>query len=190
MTTYTELWREIEGRLLAASALMRADAPALAARLDVEFRSWLEHNELELALDELLNGAEEVNAVLRRRFWEELATAAMRMALKRQLLRIAGRIPDLEPHIFGTEHSPAYVYCDFNGSIEADMSSLNSVETALDFARLHIVPFASQSLILYDENTEDDGTPKWLLASALVVEYEPFGLVAKVSPYSYCSRPR
>jgi len=190
VTTYTELWREIKARLLAASALMRADAPALHGRLTAEFRSWLEHNELELALDELLAGAEDGGVILRRRFWEELGTAAMRMTLEQQFLRIAERIADLEPHIFGTEHSPPYVCCDFNGLIETDVYSLNGVGTALDFARLRILPRASQRLILYDADIGSDGTPTWLLASALVAEHEPFGLVAQVSPNSYRSQPR
>ena len=148
MTTYTELWREIEARLGAAFALLRADAPAVAARRDVGFRNWLDHNELELALDELLDGAQEDSPVLRRRFWEELATAAMRMTLQRQFLEIAGRIPNLEPHIFGTGQSPPYVYCDFNGLIETDIYSLNGIGTALDFARLRMIPSASQDLVL------------------------------------------
>ena len=91
----------------------------------------------------------------------------------------------MEPHTFGTEHSPPYVYCDFNGFIETDVYSLNGVGTALDFARPRIVPFASQGLILYAEDGDDAGRPTWLLANARVVEHEPFGLVAKVSPDSY-----
>ena len=114
----------------------------------------------------------------------------MRMSLKRQFLRIADRIPDLEPHIFGTKHVTPHVYCDFNGLIQAEMYSLNGVGTALDFARLRIVPFASQRLILYDADCGDDGSPTWLLASALVTEHEPFGLVAKVSRESFRSQPR
>jgi hypothetical protein len=80
--------------------------------------------------------------------------------------------------------------CDFNGGIETGVYSLNSVGTALDFARLREVPSASQRLILYDEDSEDDGTPTWLLASALVVEHEPFGLAAKVDPDAFTWRPR
>ena len=92
VTSYTKLWREVEARLLAASGLMQADAPKIYERLAPQFNEWLAHNELALALDELLYGAEDENAVLRRRFWEELATAAMRMTLGSQFLRIADRI--------------------------------------------------------------------------------------------------
>jgi hypothetical protein len=190
VTTYTELWREVEQRLLAASALMRADAPALSAQVDFEFRDYLEHNELELALDELLWGAETGEAVLRRRFWEELATAAMRMSLKEQFLRIADRIPGLEPHIFGTKQETPYIYCDFNGRISADVYSLNGVGTALDFARLRIVPCASQTVILYDGDSDEDGAQTWLLANAVITACEPFGLVAKVGRDSFRWEPR
>jgi hypothetical protein len=190
VTTYTGLWHEVDRWLRATSDLMRADLPALHARLEGAFREWLDHNELELALDELLNAAESDDGALRRRFWEQLAVAAMRMRLEAQFLRIVDRIPNLEPHIFGTEQSPPYVYCDYNGMIETGVYSLNGVGTALDFARLRAVPSASQRLILYDADSEDDGSPTWLLANALVVEHEPFGLVAKVARDTFRSRPR
>ena len=80
---------------------------------------------------------------------------------------------------------PPRVYCDFNGFIETDVYSLNGVGTALDFARLRLVPFPSLSLILYEHDSEDNGALSWLLAEAVIVEHEPHGLVAKVDPKSY-----
>jgi hypothetical protein len=189
MTTYHALWAEVEVRLSAAFRLLSADAPPVAVEVEAELAEALAHNELELALDALLEAVENT-CFVRRGFWEELAAAAMRMGLSRQFLRITDRIPQLEPHVFGTTSTPPFVSCDFNGAIEGDLYSLNGVGTALDFARLRLMPVTSQRLVLYDRDAGDDGSPTWLLADAVLVEHEPFGLVAKVSPGSFRSEPR
>ncbi len=163
---------------------MQADAPAVAAQIDSELRGWLEHNELELALDELLAGAYDSKAVLRSGFWNDLLTAAMLMGLKRQFLKIAARIP-LGPHPFGAHESLPHIYCDMNGFIEKDVYCLDGVGTALDFARLNFLPAPEQDVVLYEYDQEEDGAPSWLLANAHLTEHPPWGLVAKVDPSSY-----
>jgi hypothetical protein len=190
MTDYSELWRQIESRLRSATMLLAADNVALANKLGAEVGEWLNHNELELALDQLLAVLDDGHAAVRRRVWDELAVSALLMRLNRQFILIADRIPDLGPHVLGAEHEPPYVQCDFNGRISDELYSLNSVGTALDFARLRLVPYRSQDLILYDEDADEDGTPTWLTAAARLVEHQPFGLVACVPPGSFRTRPR
>jgi hypothetical protein len=189
---YTELWREIETRLLAAVGLLRADNPNLATRIQPGWQGFLDHNELALALDELLYGVGESgdSRALRRRFWEELLTAAMLMRLSRQFALITDHIPDLEPHTFGVDRRPLHVSCDFNGFIERDVFSLNSVGTALDFARLRLLPAASLRVVLYDADADDGGMPTWLMANADIAEHERWGLIAKADPKSFRTEPR
>jgi hypothetical protein len=114
----------------------------------------------------------------------------MLMGLKRQFLQIASRIPDLEPHVFGTEYQPMRVSCDFNGFIKPNVFSLNAVGTALDFARLSVLPVLGQRLVLYDTDAENDGTPTWLIADAQIIELESWGLVARTDPKSFRWEPR
>lgn len=185
MAKYSELWRNIETRLTAASRLMRVDAPAAAEKVSSAFQDWLAHNELELALDQLLDGVPENGPSLRRRFWEEVLTAAMLMRLEYQFLEIADHIPDLEPHTFVGRPGPPRIWCDFNGLIEESIYSLDAVGTALDMARLCLVPEPGQHVILYDTDAEEDGAPTWLLADAQIVDHPPWGLVAKTHPASF-----
>jgi hypothetical protein len=185
MIAYAQLWRVIEVRLRAAFSLMHADAPALANGIASSFESWLSHNELELALDELLDAADDASSGLRRRFWEELLTAAMHMRLAPQFARLADRIEGLEPHIFSVDQDPPHVSCDFNGFIESDVYSLDSVTTALDFARLRRIPNPGQRVVLYDADDVIDGATIWLLVDAEIVEFPPWGLVAKADRGSY-----
>ena len=53
-----------------------------------EYRSWLEHNELELALDELAAIGDALHPP--RGFWEELARAAANMRLDEKAARLRG----------------------------------------------------------------------------------------------------
>ena len=183
MGNYTEVWREIEQRLRAALSLLHADAPVAAANVDGATIEWLDHNEFELALDELRIGAEDAG-LLRRRFWEELLTAAMLMRLEHQFLQIAEGIVGLEPHAFGATGEPPRVWCDFNGMIEPTLYSINAVGTALDMARLRLPVALGQQLVLYSAD-ENEGAPAWLLVDAELLEYPPWGLVAKVLPESF-----
>jgi hypothetical protein len=190
VTSYAGLWRQVEGRLNAAYGLLRADAPEVATSVEPTVRDWLEHNELGLALDTLLDVAGDARSMVRRRFWEELLVAALRMGLERQFLRIADRITDLEPPVFAPVDLHMCVYCDFNGAIESDRYSLDSVGTALDFARARRIPVSQQTLTLYDYDSADDGGPTWLMAEAVILEHEPLGLVAQVNPLSFRSTAR
>ena len=190
MTVYTKLWDEIYGRLRAAFFLMKADSPTTANEITAHFQEYLDQNEFELALDELLSGMNETSDTLRRRIWEESLTAAMLMGLELQFHHIVERINELEPYIFDLNSESPRVYCDFNGFIQPDIYSLDGVGTALDFARLRQLPKPGQHIILYDADANEDGTPSWLLADAQIVELESYGLVAKVTPKSYRWEPR
>jgi hypothetical protein len=164
---------------------LHADAPALAADIESSFEAWLAHNELGLALDELLDAADEAAPAMRRGFWEELLVAAMRMGTSNEFFRIAERIEGLEPHAFLAHSDPPRIHCDFNGFIERNVYSLNAVATALDFARLRCMPVPQQRVVLYDEVQQRDGSPGWLLADAVLVEIDRWGLVARANPRSF-----
>lgn len=185
MARYTKLWSEVEARLRAADSLLHATAPTLAADIVSSFEAWLAHHEYGLALDELLDAADEAAPAIHRRFWEELLVAAMRMGLSNEFFRIAGHVDALEPQAFPGQSDPPRVYCDFNGFIERDVYSLNSIETALDFARLRCMPAPQQRVVLYGEVQQRDGTPGWLLADAVLVEVERWGLVARANSRSF-----
>lgn len=184
MSRYEKLWDEVATRLHSALFILQVDDPVLAHRVSQPINEWIEYNELELALDELLAGADESTVIIRRRFWEELLTVALRMQLKVHFLRLVKRIVFLEPYLFNASEGVRRVYCDFNGSIELNLYSLNSIGTALDFARLRCLPEPNQRVCLYDYD-EDDGVESWLLAYATIVEHIPYGLVAQVEPQSY-----
>jgi hypothetical protein len=132
-----------------------------------------------------LTGADEA-ASLRRRFWEELLTAAMLMQLERQFLQIAEHVVGLEPHAFGVTGEPPRVWCDFNGMIEPTLCSINAVGTALDMARLRLPVALGQQLVLYSAD-EDEGAPAWLVVDAEIIEHPPWGLVARIDPASFRS---
>lgn len=190
MTAYNKLWEEIDGRLRVAFSIVQIDDPMAANIIDAPFHEWLDHNELELALDELIVGADRATNILRRRYWEELLIAAILMKLERQFHHLISQIDGLEPYLFDVQEKPPHIYCDFNGMIETDLYSLDSVATALDFARLGYLPKPDELIILYDHDIDDDGTPSWMLADAQLIEYEPWGLAAKVTPQSYRWKPR
>lgn len=52
------------------------------------------------------------------------------------------------------------------------------------------MPVASQHLVLYDRDAGGNDSRTWLLADAVLVEREPFGLVARVTQARSCSGPR
>jgi hypothetical protein len=185
VTRYSQLWVEVTERIRAACSLMRADDPEAAAQVSARLEEWLDHNELELALDELIAGADEAKVTLRRRFWEELLTAALRMQLRPQFSVLTQKIVDLEPYLFDSNEQPLFVYCDFNGALEANLYSLNSIGTALDFARLRRVPDEGLRVRLYDGDGQNDGVPTWLVADATVSEREPWVLVVQAEPDSF-----
>jgi hypothetical protein len=73
-------WARTTAHLLEARARLSVPDPALK-----EFVSFLEHNELELALDELVELALEVGAP--RGFWNAAAEAAAEMKLENEARR-------------------------------------------------------------------------------------------------------
>lgn len=82
-----ESWARTRRHLSHAAALLPADLvePEDGGRL-ARYREWLEHNELELALDEL-EGLGEINRVPRE-FWIHLRDAALEMQLEERRLRL------------------------------------------------------------------------------------------------------
>jgi hypothetical protein len=184
MSRYEKLWGEVATRLRSALSILQVDDPVLACRVSQAINEWLEHNELELGLDELLAGADESTAIIRRRFWEELLAVTLGMQIKVYFSGIVERIVDLEPYLFDASEAVPRVYCDFNGQIELNIYSLNSIGTVLDFARLRCFPEPEQRVCLYDYD-EDNGVASWLLVNATIVEHVLYGLVAQADPLSY-----
>jgi hypothetical protein len=91
--TLEESWRRTRGHLDAAARLLPAapkrgsEGGSFAAYLD-----WLEHNELELALDELLLLGE-ANSVVTE-FWQALLDTANEMKLDARAAHISGLLTD------------------------------------------------------------------------------------------------
>lgn len=75
-------WEKTRGFLEAAAKLLPPSISRTGDRL-VRYREWLEHNELELAYDELKGIGDDI--LLPRQFWEALKNAAISMELPKQL---------------------------------------------------------------------------------------------------------
>jgi hypothetical protein len=88
-----ESWDRTQAHLMRATALLPASPVESeeGGRLD-RYRDWIEHNELELALDELemLGGINKVP----RQFWVCLRDAAIEMHLPNHQLRLDRRLTD------------------------------------------------------------------------------------------------
>lgn len=86
-----ECWARTQGHLGHAAALLPAGLVESdeGGRLH-RYREWIEHNELELALDELesLGGINRVP----REFWAHLRDAALEMQLSEHRLRLDRRL--------------------------------------------------------------------------------------------------
>ena len=88
-----ESWTRAQAHLSRAAALLPASLVESdeGGRLD-RYREWIEHNELELALDEL-EGLGENNPVPRP-FWAHLRDAAIEMRLDQHLLRLDRKLAE------------------------------------------------------------------------------------------------
>ncbi|MBL8755003.1 MAG: hypothetical protein JNK15_16985 [Planctomycetes bacterium] len=86
-----EIWNRTQGHLSHAADLLPAGLFQSddGGRLD-RYREWIEHNELELALDEL-EGLGENNRVPRQ-FWIHLRDAALEIQLAEHRLRFDRRL--------------------------------------------------------------------------------------------------
>ena len=71
-------WEQTRSFLEAATKLLPPSIAPTHEKL-IRYREWLEHNELELALDELKNIGEDI--LLPQEFWDELKKASLNMGL-------------------------------------------------------------------------------------------------------------
>jgi hypothetical protein len=181
VSAYVHLWKQVDSRLNAAFGLLLPAVPERASAIGPRFHDYIEHNELELALDELLSSLDDPQASPPRRFLEESLVAAMLMRLRDQFTLVSSRIGHLGPHPFGVTAEPPHLWCDFNGFVEKDVYLLDSVGTALDAARLNLLLEPGLRVVLYDE----DDPQTWLLADAELCEFFGYGLVARVASSSY-----
>lgn len=82
------------------------------------------------------------------------------------------------------------IFCDFNGLIEQNHYSLDSVGTREDLANLGLQLLVGMSVLLYDYDAFESGEPAWLLADAEIVELPGWGLVARTDDRSFRWEPR
>ena len=80
MSNLKEIWGEVTNLLQEARGYLSPESSLIEEINDSEFRSYLEHNELELALDEIERLSDDFEP-LPREFWQCLVKAANRMEL-------------------------------------------------------------------------------------------------------------
>lgn len=83
------LWDDVKAELLRARTILD-DVPSCFSDYLLRFSEFLEHNELELALDELVELGASTSPS--KGFWEALESAANKMGLTDHQIRIANRI--------------------------------------------------------------------------------------------------
>jgi hypothetical protein len=82
------------------------------------------------------------------------------------------------------------IFCDFNGAIDDDTYALSCVGTKDDLKRLGLELRPGMRVVLYDYDVLASGEPAWLVADAVIVEIETWGLVARLDPKGFRWEPR